>query len=137
MYRVPHKILFLVAAPPTLLVEGRVREAAQLGNQTFVLVDIFSWKTPSITISRHNSTHVGQMMNYSSTITTARVSLPVFDQVVETDGFQCIINFTVKSEEEFGEYQLFVTNSEGTATQSLEIVPEGAFRKCIYRHFKL
>jgi len=51
----------------------------------------------------------------------------VFDQIVETDGFQCIINFTVKSEEEFGEYQLSVTNSEGTTTQRLEVVPEGTF----------
>ena len=70
-------------------------------------------------------------MAYTSNITPARVSLPVFDQIVETDGFQCLIRFTVKSEEEFGEYQLSVTNSEGTTSRLLDILPEGKAFKVI------
>ena len=117
-----------VSAPPTLLVEDTVvLKAARQGNQTSILFGIFSRTSLNVTcnITRTNVTH--EIMEFSSDITQAKVNLPVFDQIVETDGFQCIINFTVKSEEEFGEYQLSVTNSEGTTTHSLEVVPEGTF----------
>jgi len=125
--------VFLVSAPPTLLVEhSDIVKAAQLGKQTSILVGIFSWTTPTINISRLNDAHLRhEMMNYSSYITPARVNLPVFDQIVETDGFQCIINFTVKSEEEFGEYQLSVTNSEGITTRRLDILPGGTLSKTL------
>jgi len=119
--------MFLVSAPPTLLVEnGVLRKAAQLGNQTSILVGIFSQTTPTINISRLNDAHLRhEMMNYLSNITPARISLPVFDQIVETDGFQCLIRFTINTKEEFGEYQLSVTNSEGTTSRLLDILPEG------------
>jgi len=118
--------LSFVLAPPTLLVEDTVvTKAARLGNQTFILFGIFSQTSLDVNITTTNVTH--KMMEFSSNITQAKVNLSVFDQIVETDGFQCIINFTVKSGEEFGEYQLSVTNSEGTTTHSLEVVPEGTF----------
>jgi len=118
--------IMYVLAPPTLLVEDTVvTKAALLGNQTSIVFGIFSRTSLGVNITRTNVTH--EMMEFSSDITPARVNLPVFDQLVETDGFQCIINFTVKSEKEFGEYQLSVTNSEGTFTHSLEVVPEGTF----------
>jgi len=115
-----------VLAPPTLLGDDTVvTKAALLGNQTSILFGIFSRTSLDVNITRTNVTH--EMMEFSSDITPASVNLPVFDQILETDGFQCIINFTVKSDEEFGEYQLSVTNSEGTTTQRLEVVPEGIF----------
>ena len=118
--------LSFVLAPPTLLVEDTVvLKAARQGNQTSILFGIFSRTSLDVNISRTNVNH--KLMEFSSDITPARVNLPVFDQIVETDGFQCIINFTVKSDKEFGEYQLSVTNSEGTTTQRLEVVPEGTF----------
>jgi len=70
-------------------------------------------------------------MNFSSVITSARVSLPVFDQIVETDGFQCLISFTVNTKDGFGEYQLSVINNEGTGTRRLDILPEGTLSKAI------
>ena len=119
-----------VLAPPTLLVEDTVvLKAARLGNQTSILFGIFSRTSLDVNITRTNVTH--EMMEFSSDITPARVNLPVFDQIVETDGFQCIINFTVNTKEDFGEYQLSVTNSEGTTTQRLEVVPEGTFGQSI------
>lgn len=119
-----------VSAPPTLLIKDSVvTKVAQLGSKTFFLVGIFTQTPPSVNISRLNATHVGQMMDYSLNITHARVNLPVFDQIVGTDGFQCVITFTINTMEEFGKYQLSVTNSEGTTIRHLEIVPEGTLSK--------
>jgi len=55
-----------------------------------------------------------------------RVALKVFDSVVEADGVTVVVSFTIRSREEFGEYQLVIANSVMPAVRrAIEIFPEG------------
>ena len=66
-------------------------------------------------------------LSYSPQVTPNQVQLTVLNRIVGTDGFHVLINFTVTLMDEFGEYDLLVNNSIGTATQVVEIVSEGVY----------
>jgi len=74
-------------------------------------------------------------LTYTTVVNKTRVSLKVFDSDVDVDGFIAVIQLTISSQEEFGEYQLVIANNiKPAASRSVAIVPEGTalFCHCIY-----
>jgi len=64
-----------------------------------------------------------------------RVALKVFDSVVEASGVTVVVSFTLSSQEQFGEYQLIVSNNVmPAARRTVEFVPEGTLSFYTYRN---
>ena len=60
----------------------------------------------------------------NSVKTTGKLSM--HSHLVDTDdAYELSINHTIKSQEEFGEFVLYLTNEIGTTTQKFEISPQG------------
>ena len=114
----------MFTAPPVVVSDGSIlKVAAQRGKVTSFAVMIYStfYVNVSLTGYRPDSS------SYLTRIEAARVQLNVFERVVESDGFQVLVYFTIMRPEEYGEYQLLVSNSIGTAKQFVEIIPRGRY----------
>jgi len=129
-----HHHATLYTAPPIIIADNNtLKVAAQLRNESSFHVKIYSTSTVTVVLNRIYSANItsseskNTQMSYSSQVTPTRVHLRVFDRTVDTDGFHALINFTVTVMGEFGEYELLVSNSIGTAKQAVEIVSEGVY----------
>jgi len=124
------RLYIRVSAPPVLpdnIVGDHV--AAQLGKVSFYSLKIYSLSDVNVSLSPSSSnvkpSVVNKLLTYHYTINKTAVKLAMFDEEVDADGLNAIINFTVSSTDGFGEYSLRVSNNEGTTSTSILIVPEG------------
>jgi len=86
---------------------------------------IYSVSPVNITIesASHNTQRT---LAYTTQNKPTRVALKVFDSDVEADGVTVVVSFTISSQEEFGEYQLVISNNIMPAVRRIiEIVSEG------------
>jgi len=119
--------LIHVAAPPVLL-EGDRKVAARLGHVTSFSQKIYSVSPVNVTLERQTSASMTIRINLNITDAKlqTRMALKVFDSFVEVDGVTVVVSFTIRSQEEFGEYQFVVANNViPAARRAIEIVPEG------------
>jgi hypothetical protein len=63
--------------------------------------------------------------NYSLSKQGVVVDLPVFTQIVKTNGVKVIISFTVMSKKDIGYFDIVLSNEVDSTIQTVEIVPEG------------
>jgi len=116
-------------APPVVL--GKNKVAAQLGNLTSFVIKIYSLDPVSVSLNRSvhaiaNNVALGNtMVTFTQIITPAEILLPVFDKEIKADGFQSNISFVINSQEQFGEYQVIVSNNIGVTQRTMEFVPGG------------
>ena len=83
-------------------------------------VDTKIYKLSDNTLIKVNGTSVNNVK------TTAKLSM--YSHLVDTDeAYELTIYHNIKSQEEFGEFVLYLTNEIGTTTQKFEITPEGIF----------
>jgi len=126
-----HTFSWIVTAPPALIGEtDKITVSASIG-----IVTSFYFKTYSTshfnvdmdrsTLTQNNGSTANSSIRHSHHVISTRLQLPVFNTTVDTDGFHVFVYFTISTLEEFGEYQLLVTNRIGTAQLSVEIIPEG------------
>jgi len=101
--------------------------AARLGHVTTFSQKIYSVSPVNVTTERKTSASLNTRINLTTTdVKQTRVALSVFDSVVEADGVTVVLSFNIRSQEEFGEYQMVVANNVmPAARRAIEIVPEG------------
>ncbi|XP_060563629.1 contactin-1-like [Ruditapes philippinarum] len=63
--------------------------------------------------------------NYSLSKRGVLVDLPVFTQIVKTNGVKLIISFTVMSKKDIGYFDIVLSNEVDSTFQTVEIVPDG------------
>jgi len=82
----------------------------------------------NVTLERQTSVSLNtrKAFTYTSVVNQTRVTLGVFDSDVHVHGFLARVQLIIRSQEDFGEYQLVVTNNiKPAASRIIEIVPEG------------
>jgi len=119
-------LFILVSAPPVLL-DGDRKVVARLGDVTSFSQKIYSVSPVNVTLERKTSALKTNRIDLVTTfVKQTRVTLKVFDSVVEAGGFTVYLSFYMSSQEEFGEYQFVVANNVmPAARRDIEIVPEG------------
>jgi len=118
--------LIHVAAPP-VLIDGDLKVATRLGNVTSFLQKIYSVSPVNVTLERQTNASLNTRIHLNITVVeNTRVELKVIDSVIEADGVTVVVSFTISSQEQFGEYQLVVSNNVmPAARRAVEFVPEG------------
>jgi len=81
----------------------------------------------NVTLERQPTASMTARIQLNTTVVEKTpVRLKVFESVVEADGVTVVLSFHIRSQEEFGEYQLVVSNNVMPAARSaVKIVPEG------------
>ena len=119
-------IVLLLAAPLLLDNQGELRKlSAQRGQMTSFSLKIYSVSPVNVTLESA-SQNTQRTLTYTTHDNQTRVTLKVFDSDVEADGVTVVVSFTISSQEEFGEYQLVISNNIMPAVRRIiEIVSEG------------
>jgi len=81
----------------------------------------------NVTLERQPTASLNTSIHLNTTdVKQTRVALKVFDSVVEADGVTVVVSFKINSQEEFGEYQLVISNNvEPAARRAIAIIPPG------------
>lgn len=132
-------VIFLNAASPVITEPKKEKEKEK--NETRVLkvpaelkrdltyyLKYYSW-TQATTVSMQkklNNTKT-DIIPIEVIYSEVDVSLPVFSQSVITKGNQAVISLYINTEDDFGIYDIVVSNVAGIDVLTIEVVPEGMY----------
>ena len=120
----------MFTASPVLLDDnGILKVTANLGTVSSFSVMIYSTTNVSVNIYPTESNNPAdtdtRTMAFITSIEASPIQLKVFNKTVESDGLLVLINYTVKSTDQFRDYKLAVVNNIGTAERIVSILPKG------------